>query len=156
MKLLWIFDSDAVWALAPLSGALWAFGGAGPKWLRRFILPSILALSAYSMGKPWWAAGLSCLILIVTTTLPYGDSAKNRFKWSYWPWVALVGALYGLSPFALLVVAKHWFLLWFIPAITGTSFVGFTFASQKAGLPWKAVEILIGTLVGLSFAVAIS
>ena len=154
MKLLWIFDHDAIMAIPLLSGALWALGGAGPKWIRRFILPAVLGLSAFTLGFPWWASGLSSALLCVFTTLPYGQGMKNKLGWLYSPYLFIIGALYAISPFALLGLKAHWILAGILPAISGALFAFLTLGSQKGFIPWKIVEMAVGLMIGFSFLFA--
>lgn len=166
MKLLWVFDYDAVIALSPLGGALWAFGGSGEKPLRRFLLPAILALSSISLGVVWWRWLPASLFLSGATTLPYGDKTEEKLdkmgvKWLYWWFVYAVGASYGLSLISLFIGQETWVLGVCAPFITGSTFaLGMSLSKSSNKIiawicQWKVIEVAVGMVVSGLWAYAI-
>lgn len=150
-KFLWVFDYDALYTLIPICGALWALGGSGMKILRRLGVPFIISLSALSIGIQWYWSFL-CMVLFVFASLPYGSKIKEKIGVFYWPYLVLVGFLWGASLVGLAIASHEWttWLLW--SAICGLGFMGLTALSQwkKTAniVVWKFVEIAAGGMVG--------
>jgi len=57
-----------------LSSALFAAGGTGFKFARRFIMPVILAGGAFFLGIVWWKCFLTLFLTIGACHLGYGES----------------------------------------------------------------------------------
>lgn len=126
-------------------GILFAVGGTGPKWIRRFVLPVLLGLLALLAGIDWWRCLGMVAGLIVAFHLGYGEKHPYWFKF-------LVGITFVLPTLFL------GFNVWQI--ITPLTFVGmFKLSNIKFWsrmFPWKVVEFLTGALIGVTVAQLIS
>lgn len=126
-------------------GTLFAIGGMGPKWVRRFLLPCVFAGCAYFAGFEIYR----CLILMgglmIAFCLPYGE------KIPYWG-KALVGVSYVLPTLAL------GFNVWQI--ITPIVFLGLfrlsNIAYWSGQVPWKIFEFSVGSILGITISQLIS
>ena len=153
MKFLWVFDYDAILTIPLVSGVLWSWGGSGPKYLRRLGVGAFLALTGLSLGLPWYLAWLLPSIFLVTTSLPYGDDIRGNLGIVYYPFLFLLGVLYGLGLFPLCIHFGSWITLVIGSVGLGLLFSLLTFASQSEAfrnvVSWKAVEIITGFFLGL-------
>lgn len=147
-KFLWIFDQDVTLITPLVTACLWAMGGGGVLAFRRFGVGCFLALLALSLGLPWYLALIIPSVFLITTSLPYGDSVRGKFKALYYPYLFILGVLYGLSNFVLCFYFGGWATLVTYSLGLGCVFSLLTFASQSEAfrkiVPWKAVEITTG------------
>lgn len=140
-----MLDRDAIWALAGLSAALWAIGGAGPKWARRFVQPVLLGLTFYAQGRAvkhrGWRSMTGVVALAMANSLGYGESKLPGYR---------------LMVFTLLGVALLPFgVAWWYPVVMGAVLaVGF-WVSRRGWVTWKLWELLAGALQGGGVAWAI-
>lgn len=149
MKVFGLFDHDFILTLPWLTGFLWAAGGGGPKWMRRFGVP--LAITAYAVAYGMTLFQTLYILpfsLLVGFGPGYGDKYVKDFGSWYWPYIVLLGFLWGVSQFGLCFVFGGWARL-----IFGAGLCAFTFAwsmglSKRAGLEWKIAEGLTGAAVG--------
>lgn len=153
MKFLWLFEPDAVLVTPFVTAVLWSLGGSGIKQLRRFGVGAFLALVGLSLGLPWYLAWLLPSIFLVTTSLPYGDDIRGKLGIVYYPFLFLLGVLYGLGLFPLCFHFGSWLTLVVGSLGLGLLFSLLTFASQSEAfrdiVSWKKVEISIGFFLGL-------
>lgn len=152
MKFLWLFDQDAVMITPLLTASLWALGGGGVLALRRFGVGAFLALSALSLGFPWYSALITAIIFPIVTALPYGDKVRGKLGLLYYPFLFVLGFLYGFSNFGLCLYLGRWLDLVAYSLCLGLLFSILTALSQsqafKKIVPWKAVEIAVGGFIG--------
>lgn len=149
-KFLWIFDIDAVLVLPVITAALWSLGGSGPKLLRRVGVGLIIGLSALSLGCAWWLCLLQVGSLFLVTILPYGDKIHNKIGVFYWPFLFIIGALFGASLLPLAFFHSRWLYYGLGCALSSISFGVLTLSSQKLKFPvWKVCEITTGLVLGL-------
>jgi hypothetical protein len=153
MKFLWVFDADAIWVLAPAIGTLWALGGSGPKWVRRFLAPLLIGVSAVSVGIGIIPSALTTVLLSLSASLGYGQEKHRELNYFYWPFLFLIGGLYGASLAPIGVASGDISAILGCVVFCSLVFGGLTTASQRLDFPkWKWVEISIGFAVGLSAA----
>lgn len=152
MKFLWLFEPDTALITPFVTASLWTMGGGGVLAFRRFGVGLFLALSALSLGLPWYLAWLIPSIFLVITSLPYGDSIRGKLGPLYYPYLFTLGVLYGLSNFVLCFHFGRWLTLGIGSLSLGCLFSLLTYASQNKALrsvvQWKAVEIAVGFGVG--------
>ena len=130
-----------------LSTAMFAIGGTGYKWIRRYILPLTLALAALSLGAIWWKVIIVTCCLSGALHLGYGDSLPHAFRWVL---RALIISAY-FAPFLL-----YSLLLGGIMTLTGTILLTFMFwTSIKGWLTWKLWELTTGFMIGLALIMAV-
>ena len=127
--------------LAPLCAALFAIGGTGYKWARRYVMPVCIAAIAMLNGISWYMSALSCVLLIIALCLPYGDSLPHKFRW-------VIRYLVILSYFAALLPLG----LTAFPLITAAVGCSLFYASIRGWLTWKIVELTLGFLIGITAA----
>lgn len=110
-------------ALLAAGGVLWAVGGSGLKFLRRFLWPVLCAgLLAFSGVSLLTSLGV-CLGLIVVSSAPYGDST---------PWPLRIAVFAALPAPALAINMNAW--PWVLAC--GLLVSGLAFATRK----WNAVS----------------
>lgn len=122
-------------------GILFAVGGTGPKYVRRFILPVLLGSLALLAGIDWWRCLAMASLMIGAFCLPYGERTP------YW-----AKFLVGIS-----FIAPTFFLglnVW--QAITPVAFIVMFKLSNVTWwgnqFKWKIVEFLTGALIGVTVA----
>jgi len=129
---------DVVWALVGIGAACWAIGGGGPKWVRRYLWPSILGIVGLLFTGSWLSVlGAACLS--GACHLGYGEGTSTA-------WRVIVWSSYG---FALIPFGVPW---WF-GLITAGILTGCWWLSRTYNwITWKWWELTAGALQG--FAVA--
>lgn len=131
-------------ALLTISGALFAIGGTGLKWSRRYILPVVIgALIAHSV--PLWANLGYVLTLSAVLHLGYGERAK-------WWYRLLIFCGYSLP--CLFFGWSWWIVL--TPILCYLWFVLSNFKPTERMFPWKIVEFIYGFLISVSLITTIN
>lgn len=128
-----------------IGGILFAAGGTdipkigGQKWLRRFILAFAFGLIAYFNGTILWKAICMALGLCVAFHLPYGSKSPY--------WVKTITACCFTLP--TLFLGFTWWQLF-----TPIAFISMFWLSNNKYwgrfFPWKIVEFLTGTYIGIT------
>jgi len=131
--------------IVPISAMLFAIGGTGFKWVRRYILPIFLGCMVMLNGMAWWQAFCLTLGLGIAFSLPYGDSVN-------WDIRCIVLILYSFPTFVLGVTA--WQVVYPLLLI-------FYFLMSRLNLtaklfPWKGWELLAGSGMGFIVSLLIS
>ena len=126
-----------------LGGVLFALGGTGYKWARRFVLPFAIGLILSLTGTELWRAVVVWVGLTGAFCLPYGSKTPYWLKF-------LVGTTFILPSLAL------GFTVWQI--ITPVAFIVMfklsnTFKWAK-DFTWKVCEFVTGTLIAVTYVVA--
>jgi hypothetical protein len=122
------------------SVALFSAGGTGFKWLRRFVLPGVLALCLFFLGVSWWQSLLAGILLINAFVMPYGDSVP-----AYW----LKFLIFCMYSFPSLVIGwSIWAVL--VPVLSTLVFWLSNWKPTAKAFTWKICEALFGFLVSLS------
>jgi len=123
---------------------LFALGGTGFKWARRFLLPAILAGMALLSGFAWWACLGYAVAQAVTLCLPYGERTPYPVKGLVFASYALPSLFFG-------------FTAWQI--ILGAGCFGFFIMSNwdktARSFPWKICEAGMGFLLGATISALI-
>lgn len=126
-------------------GVLFAVGGTGPKWARRFLLPAILALAAFFSGIIWWRCLAFGSTQIITLCLPYGQRTPYWLKFVVF--ISYVGPsfFFGFTWWQAItpVVCFGCFKL------SNAEWAGGTFV-------WKICEFVMGSCIGITVASLIS
>jgi hypothetical protein len=134
-----------------LSSALFAIGGThiegigGQKWVRRFLLPILLALGCVLSGVSWWQASIYAVLLCVALIQGYGEKA------SYFKKFIIFCAYSGCSA----VIGLSWWLV-ITPVLLLLLFIGSNWKPMASSIFWKAWEMLGGTLIAISLIAAIN
>jgi len=68
-----MLERDWVWSLIGIGATLWAIGGAGPKWMRRFLWPSVLVVVSYSFVFPSIHLILGFVLTALVLSLAYHE-----------------------------------------------------------------------------------
>ena len=121
-----------------LGGILFAIGGTGYKWARRFVLPVALGGIALWAGIEWWRCLAMTLGLIFSFHLGYGSSLPY--------WRKIITAISFVLPTITIGIS-----LWqiFTPCLFILMF-WLSNAKYWARLfPWKCVEFLTGTFIAI-------
>jgi len=132
--------------LAPISAALFAIGGTGYKWARRFILPLFLAGICAINGVSWWQYLLYGGLSVAAFCLPYGSGIE---KWGkVWEWVLRFLVLCSFFAPMLFVGFSWWIVV--SPCIL---YLMFWISRAKWGeqfVVWKIWELTAGFLIGIT------
>lgn len=158
MKHFFFFDHDVILCLPFITASLWALGGSGVRYIRRLGVPIVLCAFAYSYGLSGWKFALySGLILgIIGSGIGYGDDFAKRLKTLYWPYVFLLGFLYGFCQFPVALRFGNIFLCVLLSGVCSLVFGFGMVISKKDFLPWKIAEALTGLSVGAVTAAILS
>ena len=158
MKFFGVFDADVIWTLVPICSALWSLGGSGLKLLRRIGVPVAIAFYAIGYGVPVFVIETYFIIAIAIITFGpgYGDDFEDLLGVFYWPYLAILGALYGASNAGLALHGHDWLSLGIGSGATSILFVGTMRASKSwTWFEWKWAEMIVGGSVGLTAAMVI-
>lgn len=134
--------------IPPVSWILFALGGSqisstikGQKWIRRFVLPTILAICVFVVQFAWWQSlavfAISCLAL----HLGYGDRAS-------WGLRGAIFLLYGAI--SLPIGVSYWNAITPIACLLMMFFSRIKFLNDT--FVWKCVEGFMGLLIGIQVA----
>ena len=122
-----------------LSGILFAVGGTGFKWTRRFVMPVVLAIGAFLLGIVWWKCLVSFFLTVGAMHLGYGEHHPLWYK-----------ALTILS-FALcllpLASGLNGLLTLIVPLVFGT---GYWLSRKYNWWAWKLTELATGGSLGFT------
>ena len=120
---------------------LFALGGTGFKWARRFVFPGVMAVLLYFHGGVFPLMILSsCLLLAFILCMGYGESKT-------WLYRGLVFASYALP--SLLIGWSYWAGILVVGTIG--MFALSNFKPTEISFPWKLVEGGYGFLISASF-----
>lgn len=122
-------------------GMMFAAGGTGPKFVRRYIMPLALGAVAFFGGIIWWRALSYSLTQLGTLHMGYGQSLPYWRKMITAIAYVLPTLFIGFSPWQ--IIAPLGFILMFILSNwkpTANIFV------------WKIVEFFTGALYGAVIA----
>jgi hypothetical protein len=120
-----------------LSPALFAIGGTGFKWARRYVLPIFLAIIALLSGLIWWRCLGLAGSLVVALCLPYGERTP------------LWGKCLTFSTYGLVFLWLGW--SWWIPLLPAVCIGLFILSNNRlteGSFPWKIVEGAMGFGLG--------
>lgn len=95
------------------------------------------------MGANWLGALIASAALLYSLRLGYGENLRAKSGVFYLLLVGMIGTLYGAS-----FIPLGWPVALLFPLIGGITFPALLVASQKLGLPWKVVELIIGAELG--------
>jgi hypothetical protein len=128
-------------AAMSISGCLFAIGGTGFKWARRYLLPVCLGILAIIGGNPWHYALAMTLCLIGSLSLHYGE--RTNFALKTIVFMAIFGstAWLGFSYWQIIGVVTA-LILFKLSNIKWTQNIVF----------WKAWEFITGSLIGITVA----
>ena len=122
-------------------GAMFAIGGTGPKWVRRYLLPAALAGIALWGGFIWWACLGYAVTQCVTFCLPYGDRTPYWLKFIVFMSFAAPSLFFGFT--------------WWQPVCGLVCFGTFCLSNWKVTaniFVWKICEFIIGASIGITVA----
>lgn len=124
-----------------LGGGLFAVGGTGFKWARRFLLPCLLGIIALLSGVAIWRCAAYAVTQAVTFCLPYGERTPYWLKFIVFMSYALPSLFFGFTWWQVItpVVCFGCFCL------SNTAWAGRTFI-------WKICEFIMGSVVGITVA----
>ena len=125
------------------SGLLFALGGTYLKALRRFLMPIMLFICLILMGINIWLSAIAMGVLCGVLHLGYGESTP-------WWGKAVVAISYALP--ALIVGWTWWSLI--LPPSFLIMFLLSNIPIFSTSFTWKCVEIMTGTLIGISVLTA--
>jgi len=127
-----------------LGGILFAIGGTGPKWVRRYVLPSVLCGCLIWLGEPWYLALICCGGLGAVLHMGYGQSHSYPYKF-------MVFSLYVIPS---LVLGFTWWVL-IAPVVMLVLFKMSNIPFFAKDVVWKVWEFIAGTLIAVTLIGAI-
>ena len=130
--------------VVPLCSMLFALGGTTNKAWRRYILPVVLYIGLLLLSCGLFKALASCGLLCLALHLGYGDGKS-------WLYRFMVGCAYTIP--SVLLGFTLWQVIcpiWFI-----TLFWLSNFKWTAKEFIWKICELLFGTLIGITYIMAI-
>jgi hypothetical protein len=122
-----------------LSGSLFAIGGTGFKWARRYVLPACLGLIG-AFYAPWWAGLGYAVCLCAVLCMGYGERTPYWLKAIIFSGYGAVGLWFGWS----------WWVV-ITPVVLFTLFVLSNWKPTANTIFWKAWEFIAGVLIGITF-----
>jgi len=122
--------------------SLYGWGGMEMKWLRRFVAPAILCLSAFSFSRNWRYL-VQMPVMMITLSLGYGaDSVIGKiFK------RLMFGALNGSSSSTVNIWQKKWLPAGFQIVLVSAAYIVFGVWNPLPSA--RAEETLLGALIAL-------
>ena len=117
-----------------LSWILFAIGGTGFKWVRRYILPLLLGITVLISGIPLLQAAGGAIALSLALHLPYGDKVPLWGKFGVILTYPLATLFWGFSPVQVIYPFVMFGLFWL---------------SLKGKITWKICEGAFGLGLGL-------
>jgi len=150
VKHFFFFDHDVILCLPFITAALWGLGGSGLKLLRKLGVPAVLCAFAYSYGLSGWQFALYAGLTfgLIGFGPGYGDDFARRLKTLYWPYVFLLGFLYGFCQFPLALRFGSLVVLLQLSGVCSLVFGFGMVASKRFGFYWKIAECLTGLSIG--------
>lgn len=134
-------DRDAIWALMGVGLVCWIFGGAGPKWARRWVWPIVIVGLAGWFGISWPMSLGAGIGLIVSHHLGYSPQRKSIVV------RVATGLFFGYALTPLLY--PHWGMMVFSGLLTSLVFNGGMALSQRYNwVTWKWIEGATGAVQG--------
>jgi len=122
--------------------SLYAWGGMEMKWLRRFLAPAILCLSAFGFSKDWrYLVQMPCMF--ITLSLGYGGD-------NLWYKIlrrGIFGFANGVSSSVVNIWKKVWLVVGFQIALLTSAYIVFGVWNPLPSA--RAEETLLGALVAL-------
>ena len=126
-----------------LSVLLFSLGGTGFKWMRRFLMPSLMGIILILMGVNIYLSITSCVALMIVMCLGYGDSTP-------W-WLKCIVALSYAIP--SLIIGFSWWAFILPPAFLAMFFLS-NWTPTQTSFTWKIVEGATGFLIAASMLTA--
>lgn len=120
---------------------LFAAGGTGPKWARRFILPAVWALCLMWLGVSWWQSLIAGGLAVFAFVLPYGSKSVPSYVFKF-----LVGCTYSLP--SLAIGYSPW--VYIVPVMFTLVFFLSNWKPTAHAFTWKICEAFFGFLVSAS------
>ena len=116
-------DHDALWALPGIGWICWTWGGAGPKWIRRWLWPLIVGVVGLAFVS-WWRCLVSAVALILIHHLGYSPQRvsivlRAAIAFSYG---AALAPLLGFTSF-LWFISGLTTMLWFVGSMSVSHYV---------------------------------
>lgn len=144
-------NPEWIWVVAFVVAVLWAIGGTGFKWVRRYVVPVIFLITSwywlgFSLGVILFPLSLALLARLPFTLI--GDSIHEH--WLNWLWIPIVLYLIGVPAAWIDLAAFKYALvtLFFSAPLAVLSNIKLT----REIFPWKLVEGVIG--IALTYPIA--
>ena len=121
--------------------ALFAIGGTGFKWARRFVLPAVQTLCLIWLGVSWWQSLIAGGLMVLAFVMPYGSESVPSYLFKF-----LVGCMYALP--SLAVGFSVWVFL--VPVMFTLVFWLSNWKPTASAFTWRICEGIFGFLVTAS------
>ena len=127
---------------------LYCWGGVENKWLRRFVAPAILCLSAFGFSRDWRYL-IQMPLMFITLSLGYGSDSL---------WIKILkrtifGLTNGLTSSTTKILKKEWLVAGFQIALVTSAFIVFGVWNPLPSA--RAEEALLGAVIALIPMVAV-
>ena len=124
-----------------LGGIMFAIGGTGFKWLRRFLLPVCLGIIAIIGGNQWYYSLAMTLCLMLSLSLPYGERTSYALK------TLVFMAIFGST---LWLGFSYWQIISVVVALGLFKLSNMKWTANI--IAWKIWEFITGSLLGITVA----
>jgi hypothetical protein len=131
-------------AMLTLATFLFAAGGTGYKWLRRYVMPFLLGICLLLLKVTWWQTLIASGVLCAVMHLGYGED----FEWWAKP---LVGLAYALP--SLVIGISLWISI--VPIIFFVLFILSNCPATKDSFTWVICEAIFGFIITASLISAV-
>jgi hypothetical protein len=122
--------------------SLYGWGGMEMKWLRRFVAPAILCLSAFGLSRNWRYL-VQMPAMMITLSLGYGaDSVIGKIFKRF-----MFGTLNGSSSSTVNIWQKKWLLVGFQIVLISAAYIVLGVWNPLPSA--RAEETLLGALIAL-------
>lgn len=133
--------------LPPLGWVCWWLGGRGwppfGKGWRRYIFPSLVAVSAIIAGMSWWPTVVGCAGMVVAHSSGYGETS------AWWKRTLTIFAL----GFCVCLFGAAW---WWGVIISGWFALSYLMSRKVHAYTWAWTESGTGLLQGIALVTAFS
>ena len=129
-------------AIVVVFASLYAWGGMEMKWLRRFLAPGILCLSAFAFSHDWRYL-IQAPLMMVTLCLGYGADAL----WCKILRRSIFGITNGATSSTVNILYKKWLLVGFQIVLITSAFIAFGVYNPLPSA--RAEETILGAFIAL-------
>ena len=137
---------NAEWSIiwiCTIATLLFAVGGTGYKYMRRYILPFAMFCLLPQIGGEWYTLLPACALLSGALHLPYGETTDYMIKF-------IVGITYALP--SLIVGYTAW--LFIVPCVFIIIFMLSNSDLTKKYFTWKICEAIYGLSIACCYVTA--
>ena len=126
-----------------VGGVLFAVGGTGFRWMRRYLMPVLFGVITTLCGHPVLRCAAMSALMSIALHMGYGDKVPY--------WRKLLTAALWVAPVLIVGFAAFAFTL-LTPLLFVTLFALSNWKPTSAIFRWKIVEFITGVMIGVTVA----